>query len=294
MTNNIQNQPLFIVGLQKSGTTLLNRLLSDQPYTIDPFKPEGRYFWGDNPPFSPSLPPCGRMYQAHNGKNGHYLSEADFVSADQDLLIHKIDQVKDGYKVLINKNPYNSVRIKWLKSIFPESRIIAIIRNPVSNIFSLKKKFIPHKHMGLPPEKGWWGVKPKNWESLVSDDLIEQLCNQWLHVNKVLLENAVLLNGLIDYRDLCINTLNTIQKILAPYKIRASKKSYQISHQDSEFKYGSRLLSKNKEYSSQGFQINLADEAIEIPAFTEAQVKKINNLCGATWDLMKNKFFLNE
>ncbi len=291
MTTNTNISPLFILGLQKSGTTLLNRLLAEQPGVIDPFKPEGRYFWGDDPPFSPGLPPCGTLYQAEDGGQGHFLSDTDFREKDQVLLHQRMAEITSPHQLLINKNPYNTVRVKWLKSIFPNCRIVAIIRNPVSNIFSLSKKFIDHENMGLPPEKGWWGVKPRNWQDMVKDDLIEQLSDQWFYVNTELLENIDLLNGLIDYQYLCNNTSQALKSLLTPYQITACSKEYRIEHQDSEFQTGSRLLSKNKEYNKTGFQIQLANEQVEIPPFTTNQISQINHKCQALWNDIKSKVF---
>ena len=151
-------EPLFIVGIQKSGTTLLNRLLLQHPKVFySPFKLEGRAFWGDDPPFSPTASPCGVLYQKKSGQQGHHLDATDFTVEDQQLLQQRISDSEATGAVLINKNPYNTVRIAWLKRVFPACKIVAIIRNPMANVFSLQKKHIPHEDRGLGPEDGWWG-----------------------------------------------------------------------------------------------------------------------------------------
>jgi hypothetical protein len=68
--------------------------------------------------------------------------------------------------IIANKNPYNAVRVPWLKCLFPESFIVAMVRQPVANVFSLTKRFVPQQR-GLPPEEGWWGVKPAGWRAMV-------------------------------------------------------------------------------------------------------------------------------
>ncbi|VAW49243.1 hypothetical protein MNBD_GAMMA03-1, partial [hydrothermal vent metagenome] len=56
----------------------------------NPFLPEGKLFWGDNPPFSPVDKPCGELYQKYNGERGHFLDETDFSIADRNLLLNRI------------------------------------------------------------------------------------------------------------------------------------------------------------------------------------------------------------
>jgi len=83
---------LFIIGMQKSGTSLLNRMLMQQKVVKNPFLPEGKFFWGDNPPFNPVDEPCGQLYQNHSGNNGHYLNAQDFNLNHQKLLFDRIKQ----------------------------------------------------------------------------------------------------------------------------------------------------------------------------------------------------------
>src|SRR5262245_18734144 len=72
---------ILIVGLQKSGTTLLARLIQDAAGFPRLFGPEGDDFWGNVPPFSPTAFPAGLLYQSHGGWRGHELC-ADEASAD--------------------------------------------------------------------------------------------------------------------------------------------------------------------------------------------------------------------
>ena len=46
---------LLVVGLQKSGTTLLGRLLERLEMVAKPLRSEGDAFWGNEPPFAPFL-----------------------------------------------------------------------------------------------------------------------------------------------------------------------------------------------------------------------------------------------
>ena len=64
--------------MQKSGTSLLQRLLTTSGVAHDPFRgSEGDAFWGNEPPFEPAGDPVGLLYQRHNGERGHRLTGDD-------------------------------------------------------------------------------------------------------------------------------------------------------------------------------------------------------------------------
>lgn len=242
-------QPLFIIGLQKSGTTLLNRLLLEQSeYFFSPFKLEGREFWGDNPPFTPIDKPCGEIYQKHNGVHGHFASANDFDQRHKEILYNRFDKTAINAPILINKNPYNTVRITWLKRMFPGCKIVAMVRNPYANVFSLLKKHIPHENRGLGPINGWWGVKPKGWERLVGRNLISQLAKQWREVNKEIIKHQNQIDLIIEYKNLCNNPGTYLSSISKLYGVNAVFNIPSLNCMDDEYKIGSELLSKNRLY----------------------------------------------
>lgn len=249
---------LFIVGLQKSGTTLLNRLLIEQKdHFFSPFNPEGKAFWGDDPPFSPQNKPCGELYQYHQGKKGHMLDVNDYQKNDQELLLDRIEKVEWVAPILLNKNPYNSVRIGWLKAMFPECKIVAMVRNPYANVYSLLKKHIPHEGRGMGPEEGWWGIKTSNWKSMISENKIKQLALQWKEVNQVLLSCKSDIDMFVDYKNLCRNPELTLKIISNMFDVEfLDNQNHQLACLDNEYLIGSSLKSKNKTYrETKSFEI---------------------------------------
>jgi len=259
--------PLFIVGLQKSGTTLLNRLLLKLPDVFQsPFELEGRYFWGDHPPFTPVGKPCGALYQKKLGLSGHALNSKDFSVSDQQNLLSKLNDKTIQAPILINKNPYNSVRISWLKKMFPNCRIIAIVRHPASNVFSLLKKHIPHEHRGLGPENGWWGVKPHDWQKINQSNTLTKVSRQYQSVNNCLLSHISKVDLLISYNQLCDNPSNVITMAAKLFDIDVKPNIEPITCRDFEYKFGSRLLSMNREYStnSESLEINEKENPVEL------------------------------
>lgn len=276
-------QPLFIIGLQKSGTTLLNRLLLEQPnYFFSPFKLEGREFWGDDPPFAPFISPCGEIYQKYNGLHGHTATKTDFDDKHQKILYNRLRKVTINAPILINKNPYNTVRIPWLKEMFPSCKIIAMTRNPCPNVFSLLKKHTPHEGIGLGPENGWWGVKPVNWQDLIKDNLLAQLTNQWRAVNQEILKHSDKIDLTVNYKDLCMNPHFYLSSILALYEKKAHIKIPKLTCLDDEYKKGSRLLSKNRIFQ-QSKSLHLRNTNSDKAELRPLSLSNIININLKTW-----------
>jgi hypothetical protein len=188
--------------------------------------------------------------------------------------------------VILNKNPYNTVRLSWLRAIFPEAVIVAMVRAPVPNVFSLCKKFHPHEQGGLPPEDGWWGVKPPDWRSLRSDDSVEQCARQWAAVNSILDRDRALADLVLSYRELCARPGKCIADILARAGVDCTNvnvASAPITCFDDEFTRGSRLRSKNRYYREMKSLATPAvtQEPIEIEAFSRRDLAVVETICSA-------------
>jgi hypothetical protein len=276
---------LFIIGMQKSGTSLFNRMLMKQDFVCNPFLPEGKFFWGDNPPFSPIEKPCGELYQNHNGERGHFLDEGDFRQKDKALLFKRIEEAGVKEAILMNKNPYNSVRIKWLKKVLPESTIVAVYRNPVANIYSLLKRYDKNNTQGVMPEQGWWGIKPENWMKMISEDKVLQCSLQWNAVNSDILSNINNIDLLINYENLCNYPTKVIKKTIDGFHIKASIEEFSVlKNMNDEYLNGSRLQSKNKELrQNSGFDLTNLKEKIEFPPLSDLETKQIQSLTKGVW-----------
>lgn len=277
---------LFIVGLQKSGTSLLNRLLMLQPNVSNPFLPEGKFFWGDDPPFAPMASPCGQLYQKHQGKQGHALDRNDFRPQDLALLEQRIKAAGVDTPVLMNKNPYNTVRLDWLKTIFPQSKIVAIFRQPPANIFSLYKKYLLMQESAQNHED-WWGIKPPGWEKMMAPDKIIQASSQWTAVNQHLIKNLNHVDHLLSYADLCRDPdaqLNTILNLVGEQATAFPAEP--LVCMDAEYKTGGLLESRNKTLRKTGsFGLTLNDQ-VEIQSLSEQQIMQIHQLTEQTYQTL--------
>jgi hypothetical protein len=199
-------------------------------------------------------------------------------------LYQRLERVKGQAPIMINKNPYNTVRLPWLKSLFPESVIVGVVRSPVSNVYSLMKKYSPHQGRGLPPHEGWWGVKPRGWRELVLEEKVVQCARQWCAINEKLWKDRRFLDQIVRYHKLCENPELNLRRlfekidstILAPEKVPAKIRCF-----DEEYKVGSRLRSKNRYYRELGSFETPDEEVIEFPSFPDCDVKRIEEICSS-------------
>jgi hypothetical protein len=267
---------VFIVGLQKSGTTLMTRLLNRTGLVALPWNGEGNDFWGNEPPFSPTEHPAGSIYQRRGESRGHEIDAAAATGEVRDLLARRLRELPEvSEPVIANKNPYNVVRLPWLRALFPDARIVAMIRRPVPNVFSLLKKHTPSETIVAGPEDGWWGVKPAGWGDHVEDDVVERCAWQWAAVNQKLDADRSYVDEVVAYHDLCRDPTAIVTRILGRPLAEALPPTRCF---DDEFLRGSELRSKNRYF----WKPVPADEPIEMVALDTRTVAAIRRVCGGT------------
>lgn len=280
---------LIIVGVQKSGTTLLHRLLLEQGVARSIFRSEGNDFWGNEPPFSPEGEPLGTIYQRSAGEQGHEAGDGDATGAVRALLEQRLVALDSGADPIVNKNPYLTLSLPWVRALFPDAVIVAMVRQPLANVFSLSKKHVPHSGRGLAPEEGWWGGKPAGWRELVRDDRRIQCALQWDAVNRRLLEHADQVDRVIAYDALCAAPTETLRDL--HLRLHGEEKPVlsvePLRCLDDEFSTGSALRSKNRYYKSVGSLEIPAGEAVELAPWTEAQGAEVEAICAATWERLR-------
>lgn len=275
---------ILVVGLQKSGTTLLSRLLQETGLATNPFEGEGNAFWGNEPPFSPEGEPAGAIYRATGGERGHEIGAGYADAGTARLLRSRLEALDSAPGLWVNKNPYNSLRLPWLRALFPESTIVSLVRRPVPNVYSLAKKYVPHAESGRPPEEGWWGVKPPGWRALVQDDKVVQCARQWSLVNGAILRDRHHLDLLIPYHELCARPADVLADVVAHCTGSTPASPADLAPLrclDDEHEHGSRLRSKNRYYAERGDLEVPASEPVEFPPFDADQRERIERLCAA-------------
>ena len=281
---------ILVVGLQKSGTSLMLRLLTRLDGFSNPVRREGKEYWGDDPPFSPEAYPAGVLYQRDGGSRGHELDAGDATPEMVEHLRSELAGIAGGADALVLKNPYNTVRVPWLREIFPDAQIVAVARRPLPNVFSLLKKHVANPHAVRAPEEGWWGVKPAGWRELMSDDPVETAARQWERVYGRLWSDRELVDRIVTYGDLCAEPERIVGEIAeAATGERPPLDIPPLEALDDEHEKGGPLESANRVFKrTESFELEGAERGDEMldPLLPEGR-ETIERICGPLAGEMK-------
>jgi len=122
--------PIFIVGMPRSGTSLLEQILASHPDVYG----------------------AGELAYINESKDLHdFLSDEHDRSAGvltpeniKEMAEHYKEKVERFYtdkKIIVDKMPQNFLYIPMIKAMFPDAKIINCKRDPMDNCFSLYKIF---------------------------------------------------------------------------------------------------------------------------------------------------------
>jgi hypothetical protein len=274
---------ILVVGLQKSGTSLMLRLLTRLDGFSNPVRREGKEYWGDAPPFSPKAFPTGALYQRYKGERGHELGAEDATPEVSEHLRSGLAEIAGDARALVLKNPYNTVRVPWLREVFADAQIVAIVRRPLPNVFSLLKKHVENPHAVRGPEGGWWGVKPAGWRDLPAGDVVAQTSRQWQLVNERLWEDREMVDRLIPYHELCAEPERIVGEIAeSAIGERPRLDIPRLEALDDEYEQGGPLESANRVFKrTESFEMEGAKRGSEMldPLRVE-QRQAIEEICG--------------
>ena len=259
------------LGIQKSGTTILRKVFEAVDAKVMPYEQDS--LWGQTPAFSPTGYPVGTLYQSHNGDRGHVLYASD---VDADMRV-EMTQRLSGPGWVYGKSPYATVRIPFIKELYPDTIFVCNIRNPISNIYSIYKKF---NSSSANLENGWWGIKSENWRENLRADKVEQLALQWRDAYAHVKTNLSSVDYILPYHDFCSNPSLYVDEIMSAASgesITTDVSKYpKIGFYDNEYLTGAKVISRNQPDSV----VNRSTETI--PPFTQQQIDMVKDIC---WDL---------
>lgn len=260
--------PVFIIGVPRSGSTLLYQLITkffDVSY-INNFVYAARenIYYGfifsniffKNKKHNSFNSDYGTTYKSGlNAPNeggmiwNKWFSEDEVYFDNNSLSEEKKNDLKNIIKAIlikynkpfVIKNLMFSQRLKVIKEIFPDAKIIHIKRLPEYNAQSIYKA---RKKLNMSDE--WWSTKPQNYKELLNLSLIEQSASQVYYIEKQINEDLKLFdsnniltinyeNLLIDYNkqlgiisnflNLEINDLEVV-KIIDGNKVKINKSEF--------------------------------------------------------------------
>lgn len=156
------DRPIFIVGCPRSGTTLFVRLFASHPALAD--WSEGVELWD----------------AAWQGSSDDHVRTAAHASA---AVRDRVTATVSLYLWLrhrrrfVNKLPRNALRIPYLAAIFPDCRVIHLIRDGRAVIASLMDKVRSEpERRGVPFGRF---ARPPGWQELLDRPQVEQFAHLW-------------------------------------------------------------------------------------------------------------------
>ena len=182
--------PIFLVGAPRSGTTLAVDLFATHPDVAN---------WSE----------AGRLWDPidyHNGEADHYFP-AERATPAQIARLHRWCEWyrrSHGKARFVNKHPRNSVRIGYLRRVFPDARFIHVVRDGRAVVSSIVTQIRSRAQRERQPMGGF--CRPPGWRALLRDDPVEQAALQWQAIVRHVRGEAATLGSdycEVRYEDLC-------------------------------------------------------------------------------------------
>ena len=184
--------PIFIVGAPCSGTSIFYRTLAKHPdlawiSNITKKVPSSLWltrlimlFRDDHRPTE-----ANNVWQKFAGNDDESLDRDDVTAAARKYLYTVLQNNLQLFNKsrFVNKCPGNSVRIEFLKEIFPDAIFLHIIRDGRAAAYSIMRSRLQHAG-------AYWSVKPPGWQALLKLPLVDACALQWKMTVESILQSA--------------------------------------------------------------------------------------------------------
>jgi len=128
--------PIFITGLPRSGTTLLERILS---------RATGVQPCGELTVVQSAV---GRLLQDVMARDDKSLKRHDLGSL-RETLLDDLSDYSDGRPVIIDKMPLNFRWIGFIRAVLPEAKVVHVSRSPIAVAWSLYRHMFTGTGIGF-------------------------------------------------------------------------------------------------------------------------------------------------
>lgn len=124
MSNELR-PPIILFGNTRSGTTIVQKVMSAHPDIVGWYEPNALWLYADP----------GRIHDE--------FDESDATNRVRKYIRKRFlkYQKRNGNRVILEKTPQNILRIPYVRAIFPEATFLFIVRNPFSFISSVEYKW---------------------------------------------------------------------------------------------------------------------------------------------------------
>lgn len=245
------HHPVFLLGIMRSGTTLLMNTLAEHPQLLKVgFELNG--VWTDigGAPITKGNHERTEEHFNVTAANNMTAYFANYIKESQSL-IRKLSRISQkrfygsggvnydwNHLFPLNKSPHLSNKVRYLNAMYPESRYIVIVRSPMGQCASMKMFFLKKvKDEGLNfylpsnESEGWQSIKiesikqqkdrlfPESF-SLLAEAWINTNYTMFKHLEHIKEENKVV----ISYEELMNNRGGAIRAIFDVLKLKSAYK----------------------------------------------------------------------
>lgn len=216
--------PIWIIAPPRSGTTVTYQLLCKHLNTnyltnfvgncykapIIADKIQKRFLHHQSITLTSDYGRTSGWYGPHEG--GQFLYR--FFSRDEHYSDENwvSEEVKKRFRTFVNilgretgffllKNTVNSLRIKALNSMFPNSKFIYVKRNEIDTLISMYNARKNQNQIN-----NWWSVKPPGYKNVQKNDLLTQVIWQYDQINAIIQRDLKTLDiqpVIVNYEELC-------------------------------------------------------------------------------------------
>lgn len=162
------------------------------------------------------------FYQFFPVKNPY--SDENTLNEEQKRRVRElISAISFPQEKFVSKNTIHSLRIKALKDLFPESSFVWVSRDTISTAYSIIKA----RDKFNISNNEWWGIKPPGWEEQNQKSLVEKVIWQISATEKIIEEDLLASDSTfikIDYSDICnhpgrcVKSLSTVLNMEDEFK----------------------------------------------------------------------------
>jgi hypothetical protein len=124
MPNELKS-PIILFGNTRSGTTIVQKVMSQHPDIAGWYEPHALWLYPDP----------GRIYDEFDESDA--TDKVKKYIRKQFLKYQKLH----GNKIILEKSPQNILRIPYVRAVFPDATFLYIVRNPFSFISSVEYKW---------------------------------------------------------------------------------------------------------------------------------------------------------
>jgi hypothetical protein len=252
-------KPIFIVSNWKSGSTPFQFLLERDPkiynfFPDDESNYDGTAFW--------------KRHGAHvlNRTYGNKLPEKYYKRLNRDAIISELnDKFDDNCEYGLFKRPQFILNIDFIKWLFPNVKILGIVREPIPNAYS----YFRSNYANNPNGNGMHiGLKPYGWRKFNNKPLLEYTAWCYQIALKNMKKNDI---PYIMYSDLCNKTDETIDYLSDILDVKLNIEYDDIPDLNYVYKTGCQLMSRNLDTEKGKLNIGKTDKT-DVPPFTQEQI----------------------